>query len=405
MNIPPPTPASFSRNEINVLVFTGVAHSATHFAELLYPTLAVVIATDTGVPLERVLLWSFPAYLLFGVGALPAGYLADRLGCRRLILMSFSTMALATILAGCVPLGPPLAACLGLLGLSASVYHPAGMGLISRSVAARGRALGINGIFGNIGIALTPVLTATLASWLGWRGALIASGLLLAAATLWFMRLPIDEPPRDRHEAAAGGPDTTMRVPWVPFAVLCVAAMLGGISYRGNTLAQPAYFAEHVSAMGYGAATSLAMILGIAGQYWGGIVADRHDLRWSYLFFHLASIPPLLLMMVTTNLPLIGVAGIFTFFSLGMQPIENSLFASFTPDRWRSTGYGVKFIFTFGVGSVAVWLVSWVKATFGLGQVFGALAVVVAVLVVAIGVLVAVSDPTATRPVASDAAG
>jgi hypothetical protein len=110
-------------------------------------------------------------------------------------------------------------------------------------------------------------------------------------------------------------------------------------------------------------------------------------------------------MMVTTNLPLIGIAGMFTFFSLGMQPIENSLFASFTPDRWRSTGYGVKFVCTFGVGSVAVWLVTWVKATFGLGQVFGALAVVVGVLVVTAGVLVAVSSPTSTRPVASDAAG
>jgi MFS family permease len=388
-----PAPDTFDQNERNVLVFTGIAHSATHFAELLYPTLAVVIARESGIPLERVLAWSFPSYLLFGLGALPAGYLADRFGCRGLILAAFAAMSLATVSAGFAAPGPALAACLGLLGLSASVYHPAGMGLISRSVAARGRALGVNGIFGNIGIALTPILTAALAAAVGWRGTLITSGAFLFALTLWFLRLPIREPPREKPASSPGIPRAAARAPWLPFAVICVTAMLGGISYRGNTLAQPAYFAEQVSAIGYGTATSLALLLGIAGQYWGGMVADRHDLRWSYLAFHLASLPALVLMMMTTNLPLVGVAGLFTFFSLGMQPIENSLFAAFTPDRWRSTGYGVKFVFTFGVGSTAVWLVSWVDGTLGLSRVFGALAIVVALLVAAAGVLIATTDP------------
>ena len=64
-----PAPDTFDQNERNVLVFTGIAHSATHFAELLYPTLAVVISRESGIPLERVLAWSFPSYLLFGLGA------------------------------------------------------------------------------------------------------------------------------------------------------------------------------------------------------------------------------------------------------------------------------------------------------------------------------------------------
>ena len=67
-----------------------------------------------------------------------------------------------------------------------------------------------------------------------------------------------------------------------------------------------------------------------------------------------------------------------------MQPIENSLFAALTPARWRSTGYGLKFVCTFGVGSVAVWLVAWIRPTYGLSRVFVALAAVVALLLVAI---------------------
>ena len=69
------------------------------------------------------------------------------------------------------------------------------------------------------------------------------------------------------------------------------------------------------------------------------------------------------------------------------------MFAAFTPDRWRTSGYGVKFVFTFGVGSTAVWLVAWVDGTLGLSRVFGALAIVVALLVAAAGVLIATTDP------------
>jgi MFS family permease len=376
----------FTRNERNVLLLAGVAHTATHYAEIMYPTLAVALARETGISLDRVLAWSFPGYLLFGVGALPAGYLADRLGGRRLMIAGLAAMGLSAILAGFSTPGLPLAACLAVLGLAGSVYHPAGMGLISHTVAARGRGLGINGIFGGVGVALTPVIVAALTDSFGWQGAFWVSGVALLAVCLAFSRLPIEEP----HTSGAGL-DPSPDPPAPPraklsFVLLCCAAMLAGISYRGNTLAQPPYFAERVSLMGYGAATSLAFLAGIIGQYVGGMVADRYDLRRGYFLFHFASLPALLLMSVLWELPLLGVAGAFTFFSLGMQPIENSLFAALTPPRWRSTGYGMKFVVTFGVGSLAVWLVAWVEGASELSWVFVALAGVVGVLLVVIAV-------------------
>jgi MFS family permease len=375
----------FAPNERNVLLLTGITHAATHYAELMYPTLAVALARETGIGLDHVLRWSFAGYLLFGVGSFPAGYLADRFGARRLLIASLVAMGLASVAAASSSPGFGLAACLTVLGGAGSIYHPAGMGLISHTVAARGRALGINGIFGSAGIALTPVLTAALTSHFGWRGALRISGAALLAAAGALLRFPIREPHREAEPgaaaAAAAGPVVRS---CAGFALLCTCAMLAGISYRGNTLAQPPYFAERVSAMGYGAATSLAFLLGVAGQYVGGIVADRYELRRAYFLFHLASLPALLAMTALTELPLIGAAGLFTFFSLGMQPIENSLFAALTPARWRSTGYGVKFVLTFGVGSAAVWLVTAIQGAFGLRAAFFALAGVVGLLLTAI---------------------
>jgi FSR family fosmidomycin resistance protein-like MFS transporter len=141
--------------------------------------------------------------------------------------------------------------------------------------------------------------------------------------------------------------------------------------------------------MGYGAAASIAMLVGIAGQYLGGLVADNRELRASYFLFHLSSLPLLVLVSRLDALPLLGASSLYVFFALGMQPIENSLFAALTPERWRSTAYGLKFVLTFGVGSSAVWMVRWVAAAWGWSSVYTVLCIVVALLLGCIGALYA----------------
>jgi hypothetical protein len=63
-------------------------------------------------------------------------------------------------------------------------------------------------------------------------------------------------------------------------------------------------------------------------------------------------------------------AAVYVFFALGIQPIENSLIAKFTSQRWRSTGYGLASVLIFGVGSLSIYLVAWVKDTWHLGFVY-----------------------------------
>ncbi len=382
---PAPSHRDFDANERRIVHFTGFAHAATHYVELIYPTLAVgLVAQSPGVgSLEEALSWSFGGYLLFGIGALPAGVAADRLGGRRVILTGLVIAGLSTILAGTSEPGLPLALALCGIGIGASLYHPAGTGLLSRAVAARGRALGINGIYGNMGIALAPLVTAFLVESIGWRETFYVTGAGILVGTLAFSRFRINEPGRAPEPAQSPNDVTTRRAIWV-FVLLCAAATLGGFAYRGNTVAQPALFAQDISFMGYGLAASLAMLVGTVGQYIGGRLADRFDLRVGYLAFHLASLPALVVIASTTEWPLLIASAIYAFFALGMQPIENSLFAALTPERWRSTAYGLKFVLTFGVGSTAVWMVRAVAENSGWHAVYIALCVVSCALIACI---------------------
>lgn len=378
-------------NERNVVILTGAGHFSTHFFELMYPTLAVSLARDTGVGFDQAIGWSFLGYLLFGLGALPFGLLGDKVGARLLIVTGIAGMGVFAIAAGESSHGTALTFCLAGMGLFASVYHPVGMSLISRTIARRGRALAINGIFGNLAIALTPVITAALCDRFGWRVAysFVGYGACVLAVFCAFFR--IDETMTVDTPTVADGTPRRMTSRNL-FVVLLAASALAGISYRGNTVVQPAYFDQRVSMMGFGATTSLVYLVGIGGQYLGGMLADRHDLRWLYFGFHAVSLPALIGMAALSEVPMVVMAMVFVFFSLGMQPIENSLIAHVTPPRWRSTAYGIKFVLTFGVGSTAVWLVEWAQVEGDLSFAILCLAGIVALLLAVIGVFLTMSS-------------
>lgn len=391
--------------ERNILLVTAVAHFLAHFYMLVFPSLALALRDEWGLPFDQVLGLSFWMYLLYGLGALPSGLLTDLWRPRWMLaicLLGTSGCALLAALAD----GPAaLRASLAGLGLAASIYHPAGMALISRGVRRRGSALGINGVFGNLGVVTAPFITGLLTVSLGWRSAYAVMAVPGLAAGVWalFLRVEGDVPEPSRSRGAS------RRRIAVSFAVLCLAMMMGGLAYRGQTLVLPAWFAERIgflvdaiagagwlprtggSLLAATTLTSVSYLAGAAGQVVGGRLADRHDLRRMYLLFHAASLPAMYLLGSLSDAPLLLCAMCYAFFAFGMQPIENSLVSALTPPRLRSTGYGLKFILTFGVGAAAVPLVGGWEQAGGLAAVFPKLSGFIVLLLALASLLWAVS--------------
>jgi MFS family permease len=224
-------------------------------------------------------------------------------------------------------------------------------------------------------LAGARLATQSLVTAYGWRAAYLVLGLLVLALGLAASLLTIDEPAPGAERRDERQHENRERL--VLFGMLLAAMTLGGLSYRANTVAQPAYYAERVHFVGYGVATSLVYTVSALGQYLGGRLADRYDLRWLYVAFHAMSIPFVLGMAVAHGAPLLMLAGGFVFFSIGMQPIENSLVARFTPDRWRSTGYGLKFTVVFGIGSLSVPGVKYLMESYSLSVVFLGVGIIV----------------------------
>ncbi|GAG45528.1 unnamed protein product, partial [marine sediment metagenome] len=129
----------------------------------------------------------------FGGSAIPAGFLTDRLGSRRVLLYAFTGATVSLVLVGLSPNEWFLAGTLALLGFCIGLYHPAGLSLMAQGVRQRGLALGLHGVSGNVGQALAPALAVGLAIAVDWRLAffVLAGVAAVMAVILSITTLPL----------------------------------------------------------------------------------------------------------------------------------------------------------------------------------------------------------------------
>lgn len=390
-------------NERKILTTTCFGHFMSHFNMLMFPALVLPLMGRYDMDLSHVLALSFWMYLLFGLTALPWGMVSDRIGAKPLLLLFYTGAGLCGLAAGFFIDSPgAFSLCLAGVGVFSGIYHPAGLGLISRGISKMSMALGYNGMAGNAGLAAAPVLAGIINHFYGIQTAFIFLGCLNLIGTVIMFLLPVIEPARNEKTESQG----SMRL-MLSFAILCICMMLGGVAYRSVTVILPAYLElgnpallDWISRLSWMpasrnvAATALSssvFMVGMFGQFLGGVAAERFEPRRGYLVFHVLALPMALAMAYTTDVSLLFITMGYMLFLLGMQPIENTLVAKLTPDKVRDSAYGTKFILTFGVGAFAVYLVGWVKEVWSFPAVFVAMAIVSLATVLSILLLMRVT--------------
>ncbi|MDQ1238024.1 MAG: hypothetical protein QG577_208, partial [Thermodesulfobacteriota bacterium] len=371
--------------EKRILVVTSFGHFMSHYNMLVFPAIVLPLTSVLNMDMAAVLGLSFWQYLLFGVMALPWGIVGDRIGGKSLIALMF----LGSGLCGCAAafyMNDPTALSIALagVGLFSAIYHPIGMGLISKGMDRVSVAMGYNAVFGGLGLALAPLITG-VASWIaGPRSALLVLGVLNILGIGLLFLMPLHE---SKVKASHGETDDNGMIR--AFLVLLIAMMLGGVAYTGASVIIPSYlqlkttgivawlsstFDHTVSAnLVASILTTLVFGVGMLGQYVGGHVGERFPRRYGYLFFHAMCVPAALMAVFTQNIPLVAAASMYFFFQLGMQALENTLVAVYTPKRLHHSAYGLKFIVTFGVGALAVKMIQFIETRWGIENVFLAL--------------------------------
>jgi MFS family permease len=152
-----------------------LAHFAHHLLGALLTPLLPFIRDEFALDYTQAG-WVVSAwYTSYGISQIPAGWLADRVGPRILIVIGISGVALFGLLVGLSSTYVMMVIFLVLLGAVGGGYHPSAAPLLSTSVASQnqGRVLGIHQIGGTASYFLAPLIAVAIANMLGWRGSYI----------------------------------------------------------------------------------------------------------------------------------------------------------------------------------------------------------------------------------------
>lgn len=346
-----------------VVMVTALGHILCHMGMTIFPGVLIAIRSELQLASHHVTALALLGYVLMGLGALPVGIWVDLRGPSRPLSIYFFLMAFSGLLLACTTGTIHLFIGLTLLGLAASIYHPVGLAMISLHVRDRGKAMGINGVAGNFGIAGGPAI-GMLAVGLGmWRIAyavLAILSLLAAGLMLWLMRNQSTQheeaPASDLKPSSSETPRSWKR--FLPVALLLGAMTLAGFNYRSLLTGLPVYISgdpklkQGVEKLTDPSYVFLVLLVGGFGQYLGGLAASRFGGR-VYLFV-LAFLVPLAVMLAFLEGMAISIilTGVFATFLFALQPVENLLLAEWTTKGRRGVSYGTKFALTFGLGAI-----------------------------------------------------
>src|SRR4029450_5950297 len=175
------------KRDLRIIGLGGSAHFFSHFFQLTLPPLFPLIKETFGVPYVALGFMMSLMYASSGIGQTISGFLVDRFGAARVLVLGMSLSAPSMAAAGMAPTYWALLPIAVLAGLGNSVFHPADYSIFNASVNARrlGRAYSVHGICGNLGWTVAPAVVVGLTGLYGWRTALTIVGTLgLGAAAL-----------------------------------------------------------------------------------------------------------------------------------------------------------------------------------------------------------------------------
>jgi MFS transporter, FSR family, fosmidomycin resistance protein len=356
----PMNPDSAAAQSRRVVQFSNLGHVFTHLFTLLYATAVLHLPGVFGLPFGEMLGLSSLGLILYGVCALPAGWLADRYSQTGMMVLFFVGIGAGAVVTGLADTRTGLWIGLTLIGAFASIYHPVGIAWLLSWVQRQGMALGVNGLFGGVGSALAPVFVGAMIDHVSWRAAFLlpgAAALLsgIALALLWW-RGAIRDAGADRVPAPAPEAGAAVRV----FVILTLTMTAAGFVYGGLTSTMPKLFEEGLGAPFEGSYTAIGAIvgavigLGSLSAMIGGWLADRYSARSIYLIFWALIIVPVAVMVGTQGVTLVGLAALTVFALSAFSAAENLLVARYTPFRWRSVAFGAKFVLALGVAGLTV---------------------------------------------------
>jgi MFS family permease len=347
------------------IVFINTAHTITHYSLLILPTAVLAMAVPGGLfgkSYGPILALATGMFVLYGLLSLPQGWLVHRFGRKALMTAFFLGTGGSLVASGLAHSPSVLAMTLAGAGGFAAIYHPIGTTMLVEAAGDKpGRSIGTNGVFGNLGVALAPVVTAFLANAVGWRAAFIAPGLLCAAVGLAWIRTPLA--PASAHINRRPFPPIPQRLVRRAVLVLMLIAMSSGLVFNAFTLLLPKLMQERLAGNAtllplVGLAAFMVTLCGALTQFSVGRMIDRNTLKKVFLPVSIVLAPAMLALSFAQGWLVLPLAGVVAASIFGQVTVNETMAARYISPALRARIYSIRFFVGFLGAAAAAPIVS-----------------------------------------------
>ena len=368
-----------------VINYVNLGHFLVHYAMLIFAAAVVIMAPVFGMTYAQMLPCATPGFVIFGAGSLLTGWLGDRWSRRHMMVLFFVGLGLSMVATGLVNTPLQLTLTLSAIGVFASIYHPVGTAMLISYAERRGREVGINGVWGNFGVACAALATGALCQFLGWRWAFILPGLVTIAIGVGFLLAVKDEKVSAVRVSQQAAPRIGARDMKRVIIAMVVTVIASSTTFNAITVVIPKLFAERLTELTQSPAVigfiaAGVYLFGALAQYVIGHLIDRHSLKSIFLPVAIMVAPLLALAAQLSGVALLLVCIGIVIGIFGQVTVNDAMVAKYTNEEWRSRAYAVRYFVGFTAAGASVAMVAWLHDRGGSGlllQAFAGLCVLI----------------------------
>ena len=337
-------------------IYLNISHFIDHFIMLIFAKAAYDAGSEFGLGYEEIIVFGVLGFILFGAAAPIASILANKYSRSVLMVIFHFGIGISAIICSFASTPWELSIGLGLIGVFAAIFHPVGIAMLLKNSKKLGYRLGINGVFGNMGVAAAPLITGYLLLISDWKLSFILPGIACILYGVIFLLALQDEPETIQTEKT-NELDGVFAPQWRrALLALALTTTSGGFIFGAMTFIIPRYFELQLTGITSSVAVTgliASMVYAMAGftQIGAGLLIDRFPAKPILFVIGVGQVIFIFLASTVSDLELFFVTLVATSFVFGQIPIIDTIMSRYIPDKSRGNVLSVKFALNLGAGA------------------------------------------------------
>ena len=336
-------------------IYINISHFLDHFMMLIFAKAAYDAGKYFGLTYDEIIAYGAVGFLFFGAFAPLAAHLSDKISRSFLMIIYHFGIGLSSILAAISTSLWLFAVSLSLIGIFAAIYHPVGITMLLSKNKNNGIRMGINGVFGNMGVAAAPLITGLILFYGNWRLCFLLPGFFCIIYGLQFLKALTIEPSSEVNEKVISGRPFAKH--WHrALSSIALSTLSAGFIFGAMTFLVPRYFETYLSNI----STSVAVTGLLAGLVYAiasfaqiavGKMIDKFSPKLILLIIAAGQILFIYFSSIFENWSLFFITLFAMAFVFGQVPINDIILSRYIPDEKRAKILSIKYVLNLSAGA------------------------------------------------------